>query len=143
MSDGFGKCSTGDGRDAGIEWPLLGGTKLCSECYDNPPPQYAGLVAESNAPPDDFDIPEWDEPPLLPRWLTANERTWVTREGRAIPIRQLEDSHLHNIERMLERIEGQMGDADEEGQPTEPGPPLELFDRKFSAIKAEIHRREP
>ena len=143
------ECSTDGCREGQvISWPMLGSTGLCGKHHDHPTPQFAGLVAESNAPPDDFDIPEWDEPFVfnLPRYLTAAKDTWVTKEGRAIPIQQLEDDHLCNIDRMLRRLEVDMDRVDDETQ--DPigsgmsGGTREMFDRKQSAIKSEMGRRE-
>ena len=92
------------------------------------------------APPDDL-IVEWPDEFPMPRWLTAASDTWVTKDGQVIPIVKLGDSHLYNIHRMLERIERQMDEVDEEGHPTEPGPPMELFEVKMDAITAEMDRR--
>ena len=92
------------------------------------------------APPDDL-VMEWPDMFPMPRWLTAATDIWVTRDRQVIPIRQLEDDHLHNIERMLERIEARRSQVDEDGAPTLFTPPPALFDRKFSAIKAEVKRR--
>jgi len=96
----------------------------------------------------DIAEPPWDEPVeawpdmfMLPRWLTANAATWVTKDGQVIPIMQLGDSHLYNINRMLGRIQDQADEVDDEGQLSGIGPPMELFDRKFSEIQAEIGRR--
>ena len=93
--------------------------------------------------PDDL-VMEWDEHPLLPRWLTSAVDLWVTREGRVIPIKELEDSHLHNIHQMLLRIQSEADEVavdDERHQPIGGGPPTDLFDRKLDAIEAEIKRR--
>ena len=138
-------CSTrGCDEERGITWPLIPGEPgLCGDHHDNPTPQFADLVAASNAPPDDFDIPdEFDFPPPMPRWLTAAADTWVTREGQVIPIMQLGDRHLYNIHRMLKRIEGQMDEMDEEGELMTPGPPIEMFEVKRDAIVAEMERRQ-
>ena len=89
-------------------------------------------------PPDNV---EWPDEFMLPRWLTANAATWVTKDGQVIPITQLGDRHLYNINRMLGRIQDQADEVDDEGQLSGVGPPMELFDRKFSAIQAEIGRR--
>ncbi len=93
------------------------------------------------------DIPDgvmvdWLDEPLMPRWLTVASDTWVTREGQVIRIMELGDRHLYNIHRMLQRIEVRMNEVDEEGNPTDPGPPIELFDRKQDAIVAELDRRK-
>lgn len=141
-------CSTrGCDREGTTTWPLIAGEpSLCGHHYDHPTPQFADLVAAANEPPDDFDIPEWDETiPTLPRYLTAAKDTWVTKEGRAILIPQLEDDHLRNIERMLRRIESSMEEVDEEtGDPVGndmPGNVREMFDRKQTAISGEMKRR--
>jgi len=131
-------------------WPLIPGEpSLCGHHYDHPTPQFADLVAAANAPPDDFDIlDDWVElPPPLPRYLMAAKDTWVTKEGRVISIRELEDSHLRNIDRMLRRIEGKMDDTmdEETGAPMGDGMPShvqEMFSRKQRAIKHEMARRE-
>ncbi len=144
----MGKCSTtGCHEDRVVTWPLLGNVGLCGGHHARPTSQFAGLVAEANAPPDDFDIPEWPKPAdFLPRYLTAAEDIWVTKEGRAVQIRQLEDSHLLNIHRMLQRIEVSMEEVDvDTGDPTGadmPGNVREMFDRKQMAICLEIQRRE-
>ena len=138
-------CSTkGCDEEGGITWPLIAGEpSLCSHHHNHPTAQFADLVAASNAPPDDFDIPVslWPDEVVMPRWLTAARDTWVTKEGQVIPITQLEDRHLYNIHRMLLRIEASIGEMDKEGHPTDPGPPIELFDRKQEAIIAELDRR--
>lgn len=88
------KCSTRGCTDkVCVSWPLLN-VGLCGPHYDNPTPQFAGLVAESNAPPDDFDISdEFDEP----------DGMWQTKEGKSIPYEELGDQHLLNILTMLGR----------------------------------------
>ena len=106
-------------------------TECCTRCRLN----------DIGAPPDDL-IVEWPDEHPMPRWLTAASDIWVTREGQVIPIMQLGDRHLYNIHRMLVRIQGQIDEVDEEGHPIEPGPPIELFDTKFSAIIAEMERRQ-
>ncbi len=93
-------------------------------------------------PPFDAIVGEWPAEVTLPRWLTSDAATWVTREGQVIPIMQLGDRHLYNIHRMLRRIESQVDEVDEEGLPTTPSPPSELFDIKFMAIVAELERRQ-
>ncbi|KKL50633.1 hypothetical protein LCGC14_2303540 [marine sediment metagenome] len=92
-------------------------------------------------PPFDEIVGEWPNEVMLPRWLTSDAATWVTREGRVIPIVQLGDSHLYNIYRMLGRIQAQMDEADEEGHPIGGGPPVSLFDTKYAAIEEEMDRR--
>lgn len=96
---------------------------------------------DAGALADDFMV-DWPDEPLMPRWLTATEDIWVTREGHVIPIVKIEDRHLYNIYRMLQRIEGQMDEIDEEGDLITPGPPIELFERKFNAIAEEMSRRQ-
>ena len=142
------KCSTrGCPKEGTTTWPLIRGEpSLCRHHYDHPTPQFASLVAEANAPPDDFDIPDdWELPPPLPRYLTAAKDTWVTKEGRAIRVRELEDSHLRNIDRMLGRLQADMDEVDEEtGDPRGSGMSSgvrEMFNRKRAAIKAEVRRR--
>ncbi len=142
------KCSVrGCPNKRGITWPLCGDVGLCSAHYDKPPSTYADLVTASKAPPDDFDIPEWDLPlpPRLPRYLTADKDTWVTKDNQAIPIRELGDNHLGNIHRMLGRIQAEIDEVDEEGHPAGKDLPPDvrkMFARKVSAIKGEIRRRE-
>lgn len=91
------ECSTRGCHEHGVvTWPLLGDVTLCDKHYDHPTPQFASLVAEFQAPPDDFDIPdEFDWGP--------DPGTWRTREGEDIPYKELENSHLLNIVAMLER----------------------------------------
>lgn len=141
------KCSVRSCREKGTTtWLLIAGEpSLCGHHYDHPTPQFADLVAAANAPPDDFDIPLDLPLPRLPRYLTVDKDTWVTRDNKVIPIRQLEDSHLANINRMLNRIKGSLDEVDEDGAPTGADMPSdveEMFDCKRRAIKAEIERRE-
>lgn len=141
----MGECSTSDcHEDRVVTWPLLGNIGLCRGHHDRPTAQFAGLVAESNAPPDDFDWPELED--VLPGYLTAPEDTWVTAEGDDIPIRQLGEGHLLNIHRMLQRLEADMDGVDEEtGDPLGSGMPsdvMEMFNRKQMAICLEVQRRE-
>jgi hypothetical protein len=44
---------------ASVWWPMLGDSRLCSKHYRKPPPSFVGLVSASQAPPDDFDIPDY------------------------------------------------------------------------------------
>ncbi|KKM18653.1 hypothetical protein LCGC14_1663490 [marine sediment metagenome] len=106
-------------------------TKCCIHCRLN----------DIGAPPDDL-IVEWPGKHPMPRWLIAASDTWVTREGQVIPIMQLGDRHLYNIYRMLLRIQADIDSVDEEGHPRGGNPSLELFDTKFSAIIAEMERRQ-
>ncbi len=92
-------------------------------------------------PPFDEIVGEWPDEFMLPRWLTSDAATWVTKEGQVIPITQLGDGHLYNIHRMLCRIQDQMDEADEEQQPIGGGPPVDLFDTKYLAIETEMDRR--
>ncbi len=92
-------------------------------------------------PPFDEIVGEWPAEVTLPRWLTSDAATWVTKEGQVIPIIQLEDRHLYNIYRMLGRIQSQIDEMDEEGHLIGGDPPTDLFDTKYIAIEEEMDRR--
>ena len=93
-------------------------------------------------PPFDEIVGEWPAVELLPRWLTSDAPTWVPKEVQVIPVMQLGDGHLYNIDRMLGRSQTQGDEADEEGHPIGGGPPMDLFDIKSAAIEEEMDRRK-
>jgi len=89
--------------------------------------------------------------------------TWTTRDGKVIPIRQLDDDHLRNIHRMLLRIAyvkkqtalsqiGIYGEPDselvafdvysQEVRHLEEGFLGQFADPRYEAIAAEIKRRK-
>ena len=97
----LGKCVI-DGAPASVVYPLLPGSPAF--CHKHHNSRDAGPFGADFSGPDDFDIPDWDDSPLVFRPpYDPKTKLWTDQYGIASPFSALSSSHLENIRNWIVR----------------------------------------